>query len=221
VASHGGGGDAAEWARRSDDEGPGAMMTSPPNLLTGARILAVPALVAAFYVPGDFGKWVTCVLFTAAAVTDFFDGYLARSWSMQSPLGRMLDPIADKLLVGAAILMLVHFDRAPILPALIILCREILVSGLREFLAEVQVGLPVSRLAKWKTGVQMTALGFLLAGTAAPWWLFAEMVGTWGLWLAAVITLVTGFDYLYVSLRHSTAPVPAKGSGGARPAAAR
>ena len=98
-------------------------------------------------------------------MTDFFDGYLARSWSMQSQLGRMLDPIADKLLVGAAILMLVHFDRAPILPALVILCREILVSGLREFLAEVQVGLPVSRLAKWKTGVQMIAIGFLLAGS--------------------------------------------------------
>ena len=106
---------------------------------------------------------------------------------MQSQLGRMLDPIADKLLVGAAILMLVHFDRAPILPALVILCREILVSGLREFLAEVQVGLPVSRLAKWKTGVQMIAIGFLLAGTAAPWWLFADQVGTYGLWLAAAL----------------------------------
>jgi cardiolipin synthase len=174
-------------------------------------------MVAAFYIPGDFGKWVTCAIFSVAAITDFFDGYLARSLSMQSPLGRMLDPIADKLLVGAAILMLVHFDRSPILPALVILCREILVSGLREFLAEVRVGLPVSRLAKWKTSVQMVAIGFLLAGSAAPWWLFADDVGAWGLWLAAGLTLFTGFDYLLVGLRHSTAPAPNK--PGARPAA--
>jgi len=201
------------------------MLLNPPNLLTGSRILAIPALVAAFYVPGDFGRWATCVIFTLAAVTDFFDGYLARSWSMQSQLGRMLDPIADKLLVGAAILMLVHFDRAPILPALVILCREILVSGLREFLAEVQVGLPVSRLAKWKTGVQMTAIGFLLAGTAAPWWLFADYVGAYGLWLAAGLTLITGFDYLVVGLRHSNTPTPASRAAAkraaARPATAR
>jgi cardiolipin synthase len=197
------------------------MLTNPPNLLTCFRILAVPAMVAAFYIPGDFGKWATCAIFSVAAITDFFDGYLARSLSMQSPLGRMLDPIADKLLVGAAILMLVHFDRSPILPALVILCREILVSGLREFLAEVRVGLPVSRLAKWKTSVQMVAIGFLLAGSAAPWWLFADQVGAWGLWLAAGLTLVTGFDYLVVGLRHSNAPPPssAKGKPGARPAA--
>jgi cardiolipin synthase len=202
------------------------MLTKTPNLLTGCRIAAIPALVAAFYVPGDFGQWATCAIFAIAAITDFFDGYLARSWSMQSQLGRMLDPIADKLLVGAAILMLVHFDRAPILPALVILCREILVSGLREFLAEVQVGLPVSRLAKWKTAVQMIAIGFLLAGSAAPWWLFADYVGSYGLWLAAGLTMMTGFDYLVVGLRHSGTPAPAPASAAAakraaaRPAAA-
>jgi cardiolipin synthase (CMP-forming) len=189
------------------------MLTTPPNLLTAARILAIPAMLAAFYMPGRFGQLATCVIFALAAITDYFDGYLARSWSMQSPLGRMMDPIADKLLVGAAILMLVHFDRAPILPALIILCREILVSGLREFLAEVRVGLPVSRLAKWKTGVQMTAIAFLLAGTAAPWWLFADQIGWYGLWLAAGLTVITGLDYLYVGLRHSTTPAPAKRPG--------
>ena len=194
------------------------MLTNPPNLLTGARVLAVPAMVAAFWLPGGFGKWVTCAIFTLAAVTDYLDGYLARSWSMQSPFGRMLDPIADKLLVGAAILMLVHFVRSPILPALVILCREILVSGLREFLAEVRVGMPVSRLAKWKTGVQMTAISFLLAGSAAPWWLFADQVGWYGLWLAAALTVVTGLDYLVIGLRHSTAPAPTKGKPGARPA---
>jgi cardiolipin synthase len=202
------------------------MLTKTPNLLTGCRIAAIPALVAAFYVPGDFGQWATCAIFAIAAITDFFDGYLARSWSMQSQLGRMLDPIADKLLVGAAILMLVHFDRAPILPALVILCREILVSGLREFLAEVQVGLPVSRLAKWKTAVQMIAIGFLLAGSAAPWWLFADYVGSYGLWLAAGLTMMTGFDYLVVGLRHSgtSASGPASAAAAkraaARPAAA-
>src|ERR671918_215884 len=196
------------------------LINNPPNLLTGARIIAIPAMVVAFYIPGDFGKWATCAIFTTAAVTDYFDGYLARSLSMQSRLGRMLDPIADKLLVGAAILMLVHFDRSPILPALVILCREILVSGLREFLAEVRVGLPVSRLAKWKTSVQMAAIGFLLAGSAAPWWLFADQIGWYGLLLAAGLTLVTGLDYLVVGLRHSTAPAPAsaKGKPGARPA---
>ncbi len=183
-------------------------MYNPPNLLTVSRILAIPALVAAFYIPGSFGMWATCVIFALAAITDFFDGYLARNWSMQSALGRMLDPIADKLLVGAAILMLVHFERAPILPALVILCREIMVSGLREFLAEVRVGMPVSRLAKWKTGVQMAAIGFLLAGTAAPWWLFADLVGWYGLWLAAGLTLVTGFDYLMLGLRQATTPAP-------------
>jgi cardiolipin synthase len=192
------------------------MIINTPNLLTVGRVAAVPALAGAFYLPGDVGKWTTCLIFSIAAITDFFDGYLARSWSMQSSFGRMLDPIADKLLVGAAILMLVHFDRAPILPSLVILCREIIVSGLREFLAEVRVGMPVSRLAKWKTGMQMTALGFLLAGSAAPWWLFASEIGWYGLWLAAVLTVVTGLDYLHIGLRHSTSEAT-----DADPAAAR
>ena len=120
------------------------MLTNPPEPADrSADRSRSRRMVAAFYIPGDSASGSTCAIFTVAAITDYFDGYLARSWSMQSPFGRMLDPIADKLLVGAAILMLVHFDRAPILPSLVILCREILVSGLREFLAEVQVGLPV------------------------------------------------------------------------------
>ena len=176
------------------------MLTKTPNLLTGSRIAAIPALVAAFYVPGDFGQWATCAIFAIAAITDFFDGYLARSWSMQSQLGRMLDPIADKLLVGAAILMLVHFDRAPILPALVILCREILVSGLREFLAELKIGVPVSQLAKWKTGAQMGAITILLLGDAVP--LVIGQIGLVLIWVAAVLTLITGYDYLRTGLRH-------------------
>jgi len=122
------------------------MVINWPNLLTGSRIVAIPAMVGAFYIPGDFGKWATCAIFTIAAITDFFDGYLARSMSLQSQIGRMLDPIADKLLVGAAILMLVHFDRSPILPAIVILSREILVSGLREFLASEEVAVAVHAL---------------------------------------------------------------------------
>ncbi len=192
------------------------MITSTPNILTVGRVAAVPALAAAFYLPGDIGKWTTCLIFSIAAITDFLDGYLARSWSMQSAFGRMLDPIADKLLVGAAILMLVHFDRAPILPSLVILCREIIVSGLREFLAELQVSLPVSRLAKWKTAVQMTALGFLLAGTAAPWWTFAHDIGWYGLWLAAGLTVFTGLDYFYIGIRHSTGDGSNTGAATAR-----
>ncbi len=192
------------------------MITNAPNLLTVGRVAAVPALAAAFYLPGDVGKWTTCLIFTIAAVTDFLDGYIARSWSMQSSFGRMLDPIADKLLVGAAILMLVHFDRAPILPSLVILCREIIVSGLREFLAELKVSMPVSRLAKWKTAVQMIALGFLLAGTAAPWWTFANEIGWYGLWLAAGLTVFTGMDYLYIGIRHSTGEGSDTGTATAR-----
>jgi len=208
------------------------MLTSPPNLLTVSRILAVPALVAAFYLPGHWAPWVTCLVFSAAAVTDYFDGYLARSWAMQSKLGRCFDPIADKLLVGAAILMLVAHDRAPLFPSLIILCREIVVSGLREFLAELSVGLPVSRLAKWKTGVQMAAIAVLLLGTAGPIWLPVAEIGWYGLWLAALLTLVTGYDYLYAAVRHFAAeeaeapparPIPpqAPAAGAARLAAAR
>ena len=116
-------------------------------------------------------RWFGCVLFTAAALTDWLDGHVARRWSQQSELGRFLDPIADKLLVAATLFMLTAFGRLPagaLLPALVILCREILVSGLREYLAELRVGLPVSRLAKWKTAIQMTAIGFLIVGEAGP-----------------------------------------------------
>lgn len=206
------------------------MLTTAPNLLTASRMIAVPALVAAFYLPGHWGPWVTCLVFVLAATTDYFDGYLARSWAQQSKIGRCFDPIADKLLVGAAILMLVAHDRAPVLPALVILCREILVSGLREFLAELSVGLPVSRLAKWKTGVQMTAIGFLLMGTSGPAWLPVVEIGWYGLWLAALLTLVTGYDYLHAAVRHAEAeearrppssPTAAKAAAAPLAAAAR
>jgi cardiolipin synthase len=178
------------------------MLRSPPNLLTVSRIALIPLLAALFYVPGDWARYVACAVFVIAATTDFFDGYVARSLKLQSPFGRWLDPIADKLLVVATVLMLVGFDRAPLLPALVIVLREIMVSGLREYMAEVSAGLPVSRLAKWKTAVQMTAIGFLVVGDAGPVWLHVAWIGWVGLWAAAILTLVTGWDYLNAGLQH-------------------
>jgi cardiolipin synthase len=144
-------------------------------------------------------------LFSLAGVTDYFDGYLARKWAQISAFGRFLDPIADKLLVAAVILMLVATHRVRglvVLPALVILCREVMVSGLREFLAQVNVGVPVSRLAKWKTALQLIALGILIVGDAAGDW--TQWVGELGLWIAAAITIVTGYDYLSAGLKHMT-----------------
>jgi cardiolipin synthase len=180
--------------------------------------------VALFFVQGDWVRYVACALYTAAAVTDYFDGYFARAWKQQSKLGRIFDPIADKLLVAATILMLVAFDRIGgvlILPALVILCREIMVSGLREFLAEIRVGLPVSRLAKWKTGIQMTALGFLIVGDAAPTtFLPVSFIGITGLWIAAVLTLITGWDYLNAGLNNVGEDAPEAAPPAREPAAA-
>lgn len=181
---------------------------SLPNVLTYARIAAVPALVASlFWLVGDAARWSAFVIFVAAAITDWLDGYLARAWEQQSTLGRMLDPIADKLIVGAALLMLVHDNTIQgfsIWAAVIILSREILVSGLREFLAELNVKVHVTELAKWKTTVQMVALAVLLAGPAAdkiaPG---TTLTGLVFLWLAAILTLWTGFDYLKAAVRHA------------------
>ena len=181
------------------------MVTTLPNLLTLSRIVAVPALVAAFYLGEPLGNWVAFVLFVAAAVTDVLDGHLARSRGQVSALGRFLDPVADKLLVASVLLMLVYarrVDGLAVLPAVVILAREILVSGLREYLAEIKVGLPVTRLAKWKTAVQMVALALLVAGDAAVPALPLEWLGTVGLWIAALLTMYTGYDYLRVGLSH-------------------
>ncbi|HSE77158.1 MAG TPA: CDP-diacylglycerol--glycerol-3-phosphate 3-phosphatidyltransferase [Alphaproteobacteria bacterium] len=182
------------------------MLSTLPMTLTLSRIIAIPVLVALFYVPGDTWRYIACALYTAAAITDYLDGYIARAWKQQSKLGRIFDPIADKLLVGAVILMLVASGRISglsVLAALVILCREILVSGLREFLAEIRAHLPVSRLAKWKTGIQMTALGFLIVGDASPTsFLPVTFIGDSGLWIAAALTLVTGYDYLVAGLKH-------------------
>lgn len=177
-----------------------------PNLLTYARIVAVPLVAAAFYIHGDPGRWVAFWLFAAASVTDWFDGYLARAWGQQSALGRMLDPIADKLLVAVCLLVLVRqgtITDMSLWAAVIILMREIFVSGLREFLAELRVSVPVSWLAKWKTTMQLVALGFLLCGPAGDKVLpYCTEIGLTLLWVSALITLYTGYDYLRVGLHH-------------------
>jgi CDP-diacylglycerol---glycerol-3-phosphate 3-phosphatidyltransferase len=187
-------------------------LTSLPNLLTLSRILAIPLVVATFYVPGDYARWLGCALFSAAALTDWLDGHVARRWEQQSEIGRFLDPIADKLLVAATLLMLVARHRFSsewaVLPALVILCREILVSGLREYLAGLRVGVPVSRLAKWKTAIQMVAIGVLIVGKAGPALLPVTAIGESLLWVAALLTLVTGYDYLRAGLAHMTRPLP-------------
>ena len=196
------------------------MLTSLPNLLTLFRIAAIPGIVALFFLDSDLGKYLACGLFGIAAITDFFDGYVARAYGQQSSFGKFLDPVADKLLVSSALLMATGFGQISgltILPAVVILCREILVSSLREFLARVQIGVPVSTLAKWKTMIQMFAIGFLIVGDSGPDALPTRLIGEWGLWAAAVLTLITGYDYLRASLHHLTGetddnPVPDDGA---------
>jgi cardiolipin synthase len=183
------------------------MLTSLPNLLTLSRILVIPPIVALFFTDGEAPRWITLGLYAVACVTDFFDGYLARSMGQISRLGRFLDPVADKLLVASVILMLVATGRISglvVLPALIILMREILVSGLREHLATISVGVPVSRLAKWKTMIQMFSLGFLIVHDASPIWIPSVLIGEIGVWAAAILTLITGYDYLRAGLDHLT-----------------
>ena len=185
------------------------MLLTLPNILTMSRVAVIPVFVALFFLETSTGQWIACGLFALAAITDFFDGYLARSRGQMSAFGTFLDPVADKLLVASALLMMVGFDQISglvIIPAVVILCREILVSGLREYLAGFAVSLPVSRLAKWKTTVQMIAIGFLIVGESAHPAISADipvrLIGEAGLWLAAVVTLITGFDYLRTGLRH-------------------
>src|SRR5580658_9766853 len=177
-------------------------------MLTLSRILVIPLVVGTFYVSGDAARWFCCVVFSAAGVTDWLDGHVARRWEQQSEIGRFLDPIADKLLVSATLFMLTAYGRLPsqaLLPALVILCREILVSGLREYLAGLRVSVPVSRLAKWKTGIQMGAIGVLLISDALPGSARIEQAGEALLWMAALLTLVTGYDYLIHGLTHMEA----------------
>ncbi|HEX8400461.1 MAG TPA: CDP-diacylglycerol--glycerol-3-phosphate 3-phosphatidyltransferase [Allosphingosinicella sp.] len=186
-------------------------MLTIPNLLTLSRILAVPLLVYLLWKPSPIDYAITFVLYCLVGITDYFDGYLARAQGTVSRLGQFLDPIADKIMVVAVIVMLISTRQASgepvihdyhIVPALVILLREIIVSGLREFLAGVQVSMPVSQLAKWKTTLQLIALGALILGGAIPDWRWVHDVGLASLWAAAALTMVTGWDYLRVGLRH-------------------
>ncbi len=182
-----------------------------PNLLTYARILAVPLVLLCFYLEGrtrptDFWRWSAFTIFAIASITDYFDGYMARMWAQTSNIGKMLDPIADKLLVAAVLLLLAYdrtIDKWSLWAAIIILCREVLVSGLREYLAELKVSVPVTRLAKWKTTLQLVAIGFLLAGPAGDKVLpHTTEIGITLLWVSALVTLYTGYDYFRAGIRH-------------------
>ncbi len=182
-----------------------------PNILTYARILAVPLIVACFFLEGrlqssDFARWLAFGIFTVASLTDFFDGYLARKWKQTSNIGRMLDPIADKLVVSVVLLLLAA-DRSiagwSLWAGVIILCREILVSGLREYLASLEVSVPVTWLAKWKTAIQLVAIGFLLVGPAGDKVMpYVTETGHVLLWISAIVTLYTGWDYFRSGLKH-------------------
>lgn len=182
------------------------MILNIPNLLTLFRIALIPAITALFFVPGAWAVWVALALYTLGAITDFFDGYLARALKQTSAFGRFLDPIADKLYVAAILLLLAGFDRISgvwLIPAIVIMMREILIAGLREFLGPYKITLPVSKLAKWKTTVQMVAIGFLIAGpygeTILP---YSWQIGHWGLVAAAALTVMTGWDYMRRGLEY-------------------
>ena len=180
---------------------------SLPNILTYGRLVAVPVVTALLFWPElNWVRWTALGIFAIAAITDFFDGYLARAWEQQSSLGRMLDPIADKLLVAACLLALVAAQSIvgwSIWAAVVIMCREILVSGLREYLAELRVSVPVTRVAKYKTALQLVALGVLIAGPAGEDVLPGTLkIGLVLLWTAALLTLYTGWDYMKSGLKH-------------------
>jgi CDP-diacylglycerol--glycerol-3-phosphate 3-phosphatidyltransferase len=180
-----------------------------PNMLTYGRIAAVPVVAGLLLWSGSTARWIALGIYIIAAITDFLDGYLARKWQQQSSLGRMLDPIADKVLVAVVLLVLCADDilrGGHIWAAVIILSREVLVSGLREYLGELQVSVPVTQIAKWKTTVQLVSIGFLIAGPAGdalfPGFPFVTAIGIAMLWVAAGLTLYTGYDYFRAGIRH-------------------
>ena len=187
------------------------MLKKIPNILTIGRIIIVPFFVLAFYLPGFYGDLTACVLFVIASFTDFLDGMLARMMSEESKLGELLDPIADKIIVATALILLVMdgtIRNYEVIAAIIILTREILISGLREFLAKGQIKLPVSNLAKLKTFLQMVAISLLLTGETGNKILNfqdynAQTIGIIVLWLSAFLTLFTGYEYLRKGIDHA------------------
>ena len=189
---------------------------SLPNILTYGRIAAIPVVVGCVFLQSIMYyplwlRWVALAVFIAAAITDYLDGYYARIWDQHSAFGRMLDPIADKLLVSTCLLLLAaDTDRHQagiagwsLWAAIIILCREILVSGLREYLAALRVSVPVTKLAKWKTTIQLVAIGFLIAGEAGEAILPpTTLIGIVLLWVSAIFTIYTGWDYFRAGIHH-------------------
>ena len=184
------------------------MIFKIPNILTIGRLIMVPVLVFFFYLPGQFGDWLTCGVFVLASFTDFVDGFLARLLKQQTKLGELLDPIADKILVVTALVLLVMnnlIQDLSVIAAIIIICREILVSGLREYLAKFKLRMPVSQLAKIKTFLQMFSISILLAGNSGNELLFdyGLQIGIILLWGSAILTLYTGYDYLKKGIDHA------------------
>ena len=199
-------------------------MKQLPNFLTSLRIFIIPLLVLSFYIPGMLSNVVTALLFGIAAITDYFDGYFARTMKAQSNFGKCLDPIADKLLVIVAIVMLIKFNPSNpwiLFPGLVIICREVLVSGLREYLAEVNIRVPVSTLAKYKTAVQMFGIGGLLLGENGSAYVLYQWIGGYievdvkyllisviGVLakilfsFAAILTIITGYSYFRASFKN-------------------
>ena len=196
-----------------------------PNFLTVIRIILIPIIIFSFYVPSKITNIIVASLFLGASITDFFDGYLARALKAQSNFGRCLDPIADKLLVAVSLIMLVNFSNQNLLilvPSIIIICREIMVSGLREFLATLNVGVPVTRLAKWKTAIQMVAITALLLASKGSDFVYNEImdimeaedfvryslegviqsIGEVLLCVSAIMTIITGYIYFKVGAKN-------------------
>ncbi len=179
-------------------------MYNLPNILTISRIAVIPLIFMSIYFTSYVWAMLAGILFVAASITDYLDGYLARAWNETSAFGRLLDPIADKLLVATALVVILakpdmYSLNITIIPVFVILCREILVSGLREFLREVNVGLPVTKLAKWKTAFQMTALAMMLFKDL---WIGWSYTGEFLLWVAAILTFITGYQYYQRSLEY-------------------
>ena len=182
-----------------------------PNILTIGRIIVVPIFILTFYLPGALGDWIPFFIFLLASFTDFLDGLLARLYKEESKLGELLDPIADKIIVASALVLLVMngtIVNYEVIAAIVILIREILISGLREFLAKSQVSMPVTGLAKFKTFIQMFAIAILLTGESGNRLINFQdynthTIGIILLWLSAFLTLYTGYDYVKKGIDHA------------------
>ena len=181
-------------------------MKNIPNYLTYLRILLIPIVIGLLYADQTWAIWAALFFYIVASVTDFLDGYLARKWQVESAVGKFLDPISDKIFIASLLVALVGFDRVDgywMIPVIVILMREFLVSGMREFLGPLNIQLPVSKLAKWKTTIQMVALGFLVVGDYGHVILPNTLqIGQWGLTIAAFLTVITGWSYIKTGLQH-------------------